>query len=118
MLDPAGMKSPVVSVVIPCFNAREFVSEAIDSAFSQEVSWDIEVIVVDDGSTGGTWEELLRIRRDRHARLQVLSHPGHINLGASASRYRGLLAASGIYIAFLDADDIFLSDKLALQLRS
>jgi len=105
-----------VSVVIPCFNAKDFVAEAIRSVrASPELS--VEVIVVDDGSTDGSWEELNRLHEAEFPFLKILAHPGRINLGASSSRYLGFSASSGRYLAFLDADDIFMPDKIDTQIK-
>ena len=105
-----------VSVVIPCFNAKDFVGEAIRSVHcSPPLS--IEVIVVDDGSTDGSWEELGRLQETEFPSLKILSHPGHANRGVSAARYLGFSASVGRYLAFLDADDVFMPDKIAAQVK-
>lgn len=100
----------MVSVVIPTHNYGRFVREAVESVQAQTVS-NLEIIVVDDGSTDHTPAVLARIR-DR--RLTVVRTP---NLGISAARNEGLRRARGEYIAFLDADDRWKPDKLELQLR-
>jgi len=105
-----------VSVVIPYFNAKDFVGEAIRSVqCSHDLS--VEVVVVDDGSTDGSWEELVRLREAEFPSLVILSHPGRINLGVSSSRYLGLCASKGRYLAFLDADDVFTPDKIDVQVK-
>jgi len=112
------MEIPTVSVIIPCFNGKYYIADAISSAYSQHNIEAIEVIVVDDGSIDGSWEELEKLRDTRFPNLRILSHPERANLGVSASRYSGLLAASGNYVAFLDADDVFLPGKLEAQLQA
>jgi glycosyltransferase involved in cell wall biosynthesis len=105
-----------VSVIIPCFNAKDFVGEAIRSVrCSQALS--VEVIVVDDGSTDGSWEELVRLRETEFPSLKILSHPGRANRGVSSSRYLGVCASTGRYLAFLDADDVFMPDKIDAQVK-
>lgn len=104
-----------VSIIIPCYNCKEYLHLTLDSISRQTVSTH-EVIVVDDGSTDGSWEELERLKSERYPDLRILSHPDRSNLGVSASRYRGFLAATGKYMAFLDADDVFLPGKLEAQL--
>ncbi|AFY29408.1 glycosyltransferase family 2 protein [Cyanobium gracile] len=105
-----------VSVVIPCFNAKDFVGEAIRSVHCPPLL-SIEVIVVDDGSTDGSWEELGRLQETEFPSLKILSHPGHANRGVSAARYLGFSASVGRYLAFLDADDVFMPDKIAAQVK-
>ena len=112
------MSAPKVSVIIPCFNCRLFLSDAVGSAYAQAGPTEIEVIVVDDGSSDGSWEELIKLKQDHYRDLRILSHPDHANLGVSATRYRGVLAATGEYVAFLDADDVFLPGKLEAQLQA
>jgi glycosyltransferase involved in cell wall biosynthesis len=112
------MSKTWISVIIPCYNTVNYVGEAIDSAYAQASSLAIEVIVIDNVSTDGSWEELARLKRERYPDLQILCHPDRANLGVSASRYRRVLAASGTYVAFLDADDVFFPGKLEAQLQA
>lgn len=99
--------SPIVSIVIPCYNKVAYVAAAIESALSQTA--DCEVIVIDDGSTDGSLEAI----RHFDGRIRWETGP---NRGGSAARNRGLTLAEGRFIQFLDADDILPADKVALQL--
>lgn len=97
------MPQLLVSVIIPVFNCRDTVSEALDSVFAQTLPAErIETIVVDDGSTDGSAALLDELAR-AHDRLTVLHQPN--SGGAGAPRNRGLERASGEYVFFLDADD-------------
>jgi len=98
----------LVSVIIPTYNRASFLKEAVESVLSQTYK-NIELIVVDDGSTDATRELLLQYG----AELSVL-HTGHG--GPSAARNCGIAAARGDYIAFLDSDDVWLPDKLREQM--
>jgi len=106
-----------ISVVIPCFNRVDWIGEAIASAYGQSHP-PAEVIVVDDGSTDGSWELLQHLRQSRFPQLRILCHEGRINCGENVSRAVGVAAARGAFIAFLDSDDLFESDKLEQQLRA
>lgn len=97
-----------VSVVIPTRNMGEYVVSAVESALSQSAP-PHQVIVVDDGSTDGTFERLQSFGPP----VQLLRGPG---LGSAVARNLGLLAATGTYVAFLDADDLWYPRKLELQL--
>jgi glycosyltransferase involved in cell wall biosynthesis len=98
----------LVSVVIPAYNAERYLPEALASVFSQSHVPD-EIIVVDDGSTDGA-EELVR----KHGNsIRFLKQP---HRGAGATRNLGVESANGEYISFLDADDIWLPEKLSAQL--
>lgn len=88
---------PCVSVIMPCYNAELYVGEAIRSVLSQTYPH-IELIVVDDGSTDGS----LKIIQTYGDQLRLLTQT---NQGAAAARNSGISAASGEYVAFLDADD-------------
>jgi len=98
---------PLISVVIPAFNREAFLGEAIDSAIVQTYP-NIEIIVVDDGSTDRT-PEVAAGYGDRVVLLR------QANAGASAARNTGIGRARGELIALLDSDDRWLPDKLALQ---
>ena len=100
-------KRPLVSVIIPTYNRGWTIKEAIDSVLAQSFI-DFELIVVDDGSTDDTSEILDSYRDD----IKVLSQE---NNGVSAARNRGVATASGIFIAFLDSDDLWLPEKLSSQ---
>lgn len=101
---------PLVSIIIPAFNAARTIGEALDSVLAQ--SWQAwEVIVIDDGSTDDT---AACISRYTDTRIRV--HPQE-NRGLSAARNAGIERARGELIAFLDADDRILPSKLESQVR-
>lgn len=100
----------LVSTIIPAYNARRFIERALQSALAQNVPR-TEILVIDDGSTDGT-REIVRTYEPRGVRLMCREVRG----GAAAARNTGLQAATGEYIAFLDADDEWLPGKLARQL--
>jgi glycosyltransferase involved in cell wall biosynthesis len=99
---------PKVSVIIPTYNRLPMLTEAIHSVLKQDFE-DFELIVVDDGSTDGTIEEI----RKFGGRVRLLQHPE--NRGVSAARNKGFLHAKGKYIAFLDSDDLWVKGKLKIQ---
>ncbi|MBI4355948.1 MAG: glycosyltransferase [Candidatus Omnitrophica bacterium] len=103
---PLGM-TPKVSVVVPTYNRAHLIPEALESIWAQTYR-DLEVIVVDDGSTDDTRE----ILRPWWPRLRYIYQP---NQGCAAARNRGISLARGTYVAFLDSDDRWLPDKLAQQ---
>lgn len=104
-----------VTVVVPCFQARGTLRRALDSVLGQTMQ-PREVIAVDDASSDGTWEELQRIQGEVGAsRLKVLRHER--NFGPAAARNAGWEAATGKYVAFLDADDSWHPRKLDIQVR-
>jgi glycosyltransferase involved in cell wall biosynthesis len=99
---------PKVSVIIPTYNRLPMLKEAIHSVLNQNFE-DFELIVVDDGSTDGTAEEI----RKYGGRVKLLLHSE--NRGVSVARNRGILHARGKYIAFLDSDDLWVKEKLKIQ---
>ena len=102
---------PLVSILIPAYNAESWVSSTIASALAQ--TWSrIEVIVVDDGSTDGT---LSAARRFASKKVAVVSQP---NQGAAAARNRALSMCQGDYIQWLDADDLLAPDKISRQFEA
>jgi glycosyltransferase involved in cell wall biosynthesis len=100
--------NPLVSVVIPAYNRAGEIGRAIDSAFNQTYR-PIEVIVVDDGSQDNTAAVVAKYPEVRYYRQE--------NRGASVARNQGVELARGEYIAFLDSDDLWVKNKLELQME-
>ncbi|MDX6306614.1 MAG: hypothetical protein QOI77_3583 [Blastocatellia bacterium] len=102
---------PKISIVIPAYNVAAFIAETLESVFAQSFT-DFEVIIVNDGSPDT--EEFERAIQPYRERICYLKQE---NRGASAARNTGLRAAGGELIAFLDADDLWLPNYLAEQLK-
>lgn len=96
-----------VSVIIPNYNYANFVGQAIESVLNQSYK-NIEVIVINNGSTDNSLEILKRYKKE----IRIVDQS---NLGQSGARNAGLAHATGRYIAFLDADDYWESNKLEMQ---
>ena len=108
-----GAPSPLVSVVIIFLNpGARYLDEAIASVRSQTLA-DWELLLVDDGSTDDSSAAARAAAAADPARIRYLEHPGHANRGMSESRNLGIAAARGRYLAFLDADDVYLPERLA-----
>lgn len=104
----------LVSCIIIFFNAEKFLEEAIESVLDQSYEhW--ELLLADDGSSDASTEMAQRYTRQYPDKVRYLEHEGHQNHGMSATRNLGLRNALGKYIAFLDADDVWLTEKLAQQ---
>jgi glycosyltransferase involved in cell wall biosynthesis len=101
---------PVVSVVIPAYNRVDTVCAAVQSVLSQSYA-DLELLVVDDGSSDGTIDQLSEIDDPR---LRLLSNPH--NVGVSAARNTGIRNARGAWVAFQDSDDEWMPRKLEKQM--
>jgi glycosyltransferase involved in cell wall biosynthesis len=99
---------PLVSIIIPCYNCRKFLREAIESALAQSYS-NVEVVVVDDGST----DETPAILQSYPAKFVQQTHQG-----VSAARNHGIRASSGEYLVFMDCDDLLLPDAVATGLAT
>jgi glycosyltransferase involved in cell wall biosynthesis len=100
---------PKVSVVIPTYNCSSYLKEAVDSVLNQTYR-NYEVLVVDDGSSDGT-------RCTLEPYLDTINYIYQENRGAPAARNTGIRAATGEFIALLDADDVWLPEKLQLQME-
>ncbi len=98
-----------VSVIIPVRNGKEFIGECLDSVIKQDYQA-LEIIVIDDGSTDFDYQTLSQL----DARIKVIRLEGR---GVSHARNAGMAHASGEYIAFLDADDIWFPGKITAQVR-
>src|SRR5438105_7879903 len=104
----------MVSVIIIFLNAESFIEEAIESVLAQAyTAW--ELLLVDDGSTDTSTAIALRYAEQHAWKIRYLEHEEHQNRGMSASRNLGIHNARGEYIAFLDADDVWLPHKLEQQ---
>lgn len=101
---------PLVSVIMPAYNAERYIADSIRSVCAQTYSaW--ELIVVDDGSTDQTREVVLELA-SRESRIKYLHQP---NGRLGKARNTGILNSRGAFIAFLDSDDLWLPEKLELQ---
>lgn len=101
-----------ISAIIPAYNAAAYVGEAIRSVRAQVPARAVEIVVIDDGSTDGTAEALAgEAGPDLIFRRQA-------NAGSAAARNAGVALASGDWLAFLDADDLWTADRLALQVAA
>lgn len=104
------MKAPLVSVIMPAYNAGKHIAESVRSVLAQTYGqW--ELIVVDDGSRDET-AEIVRRFAAADARIKLVSQP---NGGQGKARNTGIRMASGELVAFLDADDLWEKEKLQLQ---
>ena len=106
--NPEAFWDPVkVSVIIPAYNAEKYIRECLDPLLVRD-EVHMEVICVDDGSTDNTLA-ILKEYEERDSRVRVISQP---NAGAGAARNNGMKYASGEYLSFLDADDIYDPEML------
>lgn len=108
-------RKPLVSCIIIFFNAgEEFFIEAIESIFAQTYdNW--ELLLADDGSTDESTAIAIRYAQQNPEKVRYMEHEGHQNRGMSAARNLGIRHSKGEYIAFLDADDVWLPYKLEQQ---
>lgn len=109
------MNAATASVVIPTYNRREKVVRAISSVLAQDYA-NIEVVVVDDGSTDGT-EPAIRALMDAAPQGRRILYLKQNNSGACVARNRGMMHATGHYLMFLDSDDVILQTKIRSQVE-
>jgi len=102
------MPKPTISVIIPVYNTEKYLAQAIKSVLDQTVQPD-EIIVVDDGST----DKSVEVARQFLPKVKIITQQ---NKGAGTARNVGIKEASGAYLAFLDADDLWVENKLEQQL--
>jgi glycosyltransferase involved in cell wall biosynthesis len=106
--------NPLVTVITVFLNAERFIEEAIESVVAQSYhEW--ELVLIDDGSTDGSTGLALRYAKKHPEKVRYFEHPAHGNRGISASQNLGISRARGRYLAFLDADDWWASEKLEEQ---
>lgn len=104
----------LVSVIIPVYNSEKFIFKTIDSVMNQNFK-NIEIIIIDDGSTDNTKRMVQNFIKNKSN--NIIYYRFEINSGVSAARNKGLELAKGRYIAFLDSDDIWYSQKILKQLE-
>ena len=107
-------KGKLVSIIVPVYNAEKYITETMDCVRNQTYGlW--ELLLVEDVSTDNTRQVIeAYIQQTQDERIRLLCQPE--NQGAAHARNRGLLEAKGRYIAYLDADDLWVSEKLAREL--
>jgi teichuronic acid biosynthesis glycosyltransferase TuaG len=110
-MENSGQEKILVSVIMPAYNCASTIAQAIDSVLVQEVP--LELLVLNDRSP----DDLDRVMEQYRTLPQVRYLKNEENLGAAATRNRGVLLAHGKYVAFLDADDWWEKDKLKKQLK-
>lgn len=103
---------PLISVIIPCYNSEDWIEETIKSVSRQSAA-DIEIIVVDDGSTDGSAAIVGRLA-SQDSRIKLYRQP---NAGPSAARNTGLAQAQGEFVTFVDADDLLYQGALEAMLK-
>lgn len=123
------MDEILVSVVMPAHNAEKYIRGAIESVFAQQGDFQIELFVIDDASEDRTEKivkDCMQSQREKQAENAIFEKKvlpeliylkNEHNLGVAETRNRGIREASGAYIAFLDADDWWMPEKLACQLK-
>ncbi len=108
------MHHPLVSVIIPCYNAEQYLAECIDSVLNQTYD-NLEIIVVDNNSKDGSLAIAKEYAAKHPQKIKVLEEK---KAGAPYARNTGFMASSGEYIQFLDADDTLAKDKFQQQLNA
>ena len=106
-----GTGTPLVSVIIPCFNASAWIAQTLQCVTTQTHA-NLQILAIDDGSTDDTASVL---QRQADARITVIRQA---NAGAAAARNTGLALARGDFVQFLDADDLMSPDKIARQVAA
>lgn len=106
------MKAPLVSILIPLYNAEQFVITTLESCINQTYK-NIEIIVVDDGSTDNSYATTIEYSK-HHPQVKVYKQP---NLGACRARNLAYEKSQGAYIMYLDADDLITRNKVSAQVK-
>ena len=107
------IKQPLISVLMPVFNAAKYVGDAVESVLAQTYS-NFELIIIDDGSTDTSWAILKRLaKKDKRIRI----YQNRINSGIGYTRKELAKLAKGKFAAIMDSDDIMFADRLAIQAK-
>jgi glycosyltransferase involved in cell wall biosynthesis len=108
---------PLVSVIIPLYNGGKYIESTLMSVLSQTFN-NYEILVVNDGSTDDGPKKVLTIIEKYPGHIQLISHSDGRNHGIAASRNLAIKRAQGMWIAFIDQDDLWLPEKLEKQMRA
>jgi glycosyltransferase involved in cell wall biosynthesis len=108
-------QNPYVSVVIPLYNGGNFIDATLHSVLAQSYK-SVEVLIVDDGSADDGPLKVARIAERHPEKVRLLYHADHGNHGIAASRNLGIRSAKGVYVGFIDQDDIWLPQRLGKQI--
>jgi len=109
-------KDPLVSIIIPFYNAAPFISATLESVLAQTYThW--EILLVDDGSSDNSYQIAKLFAQEHPQKIFLFTHENHSNKGAAASRNLGFAKSSGELITFLDSDDLWLPEKLQTQVQ-
>ena len=106
-------KAPLISVIMPAYNAEKYIGEAIESILNQTLK-DFELIIVNDASTDSTGN-IIKSYAEKDSRIVVLVNENNLNIAGSLNR--GISVAKGTFIARMDADDIALPERLEMQAK-
>ena len=107
-------KDKLISIIIPTFNSEKTIAKSLNSILFQNLENQIEIIVVDDNSSDNTINLIKNIKIKRNFKLKIFQNK--INKGSGYCRKIGIERSSGYFIAFLDADDYWLENKLLKQI--
>lgn len=112
----ANIKNPLVSVVLPFYNEEAFLAETVESVLAQTYPT-LEVLLVDDNGSVACTQMAKQYAAQWPGKVRYIEHEGHANKGPAASRNLGIQSASGTLIAFVDADDVWLPNKIEEQVK-
>ena len=105
--------NPVLSIIMPCYNGAGTIRRALDSIFGQDFDYSYEIVIVDDGSTDGSYETVAEIARSHP---QIIQYANEKNMGNAMTFYKALTYSRGKYFCVLDVDDYYsVRDKLQKQ---
>ncbi len=107
---------PLVSVIMPVYNAVPFLRQAIDSILGQTYK-NFELIIIDDCSTDGSWEMIKKYENKFPRRIKIIRTEKNLNRGGDSCANLGIEIAKGKYIARMDADDISVPERIEKQVR-
>jgi len=100
------MKSPLVSICIPCYNCEKYIKDTLISAINQTYK-NIEIVIVDNNSTDNSWEIIKKFKEKYISKVKIKTYKNNKNIGMTPNWNRCIKLAKGDYISFFHADDIY-----------